>query len=540
MKPKVPEHEVGTDVIVELPELDHKGPTKTHLTNTMDGANGSLKQNTARGAVFSSSAQAVSFVLRTMSMIILARLLFPKDFGLVGMVTAATGFLGLFRDAGLSLATIQHKSITKEHVFTLFWVNLGVGCVLAALCAIIAPVLVSFYHEPRLFWISITVGIGFIFQGGSAQHRAILQRNMRFRNLALIDTISWAGSIALAIGMALTGFGYWALVAMTIAQTVLNSGGTWLAEGWMPGAPGRLTEIRSMLRFGGAVSLNTVLSYLAYNTDKILLGRFWGAATLGIYGRAYQLANLPTENLNSTLALVAFPALSRLQNEPARLKNYFLKGYRLFLSLNVPITVSFALFADDVIGVFLGSRWHEAAGVFRLLAPTITVFGLINPFFWLLLATGQVRRSLKMALVLTPIIICGYALGLSYGPRGVAGGFSAAMVLVAGPLLYWAQRGTVVSWSDILSSTMPSLVSAAAATIPTLLAANLFFVRIVPTLLRLATGTTFFLAIYLIVLLFVMKQLPLYQSFLRELGFWPLSRMRREPLQPAVVGSAAE
>jgi len=525
MRQNVPELQI--DEVGEMPEPYHKGPLKSDGAKILASVGGSLKQNTARGALFSSSAQGVSFVLRTLSMVILARLLFPEDFGLVGMVTAATGFIGLFRDAGLSLATIQRNTLTREHVFTLFWINLGVGCLLGAMSAIMAPALVNFYHEPRLFWITVTLGIAFIFQGATAQHRAILQRNMRFRKLALIDTISWAGSIALAIGLAANGFGYWALVSMTIGQTVLNSVGTWFTEGWIPGAPGPLGEIRSMLRFGGAVSLNTVLSYLAYNTDKILLGRFWGAETLGIYGRAYQLANLPTENLNSTLALVAFPALSRLQNEPARLRNYFLKGYRLFLSLNMPITVSFALFADDIIRVFLGPRWHEAAAVFRLLAPTITAFGLINPFFWLLLATGQVRRSLKMAVVFTPIIILGYACGLSHGPRGVAAGFSITLLLLVAPLLHWAQHGqhgTLINWRDISRSTVPSLVSVVVAAIGSLLCDRIF-ASIDPTFLHLAATTTFFLAIYLIVLLFVMKQTPLFKSFFYELGLWPLSRL---------------
>jgi O-antigen/teichoic acid export membrane protein len=527
MIPNVPE--LQTEVIDDLRELDHKTPDKTDRDQAVNGASGSLKQNTARGAVFSSGAQAVSFVLRTLSMVILARLLFPKDFGLLGMVTAATGFIGLFRDAGLSLATVQRDDLTKGHVYTLFWVNFAVGCLLAGLSALAAPVLVIFYHEPRLFWITVTLGLAFIFQGASAQHRAILQRNMRFRALAIIDTVSSAGSIVLAISMATTGWGYWALVAMTLGQTVLSSCGTWLVEAWKPGAPGPLADIVAMLRFGGAISLNSVLSYLAYNTDKILLGRFWGAQVLGIYGRAYQLANLPVDNLNSTLALVAFPALSRLQNEPVRLRNYFLNGYRLFLSLSVPLTVSFALFGDDIILVFLGPRWHEAAPVFRLLAPTITAFGLINPLFWLLLATGQVKRSLKMGMAIAPLIICGYAFGLSRGPNGVAASFSLTMILLAAPLiLFWAQhgpKGTVVKWKDMLRSTMPPLLSAVVAALATL-AIKGFFERLAPPILRLGVATSFFFAFYLLVLLFAMKQRPLFQSFLHEIGLWPLPRFR--------------
>src|SRR5207302_9748284 len=143
----------------------------------------------------------------------------------------------------------------------------------------------------------------------------------------------------------------------------------------------------SMLWFGGTVTLNNVVVYLAYNVDKVLLGRFWGAEALGVYGRAYQLINLPTENLNSTIGLVAFPALSRVQNDPVRLKSYFLKGYSLFLSLVLPITVACGLFAEDIIRVFLGAQWHEAARIFRLLAPTILAFAVVHPCGWLMQAT---------------------------------------------------------------------------------------------------------------------------------------------------------
>jgi len=488
----------------------------------MDTVSGSFRQKTARGALVSSGAQVVSFILRTFSMVVLARLLLPKDFGLVGMVTSATGFIGLFRDAGLSLVTIQRDSITKEHVSMLFWVNLAVGCILAALSAAMAPALVAFYHEPSLFWMTVAIGTAFIFNGATAQHRALLQRNMRFLELALIDTVSSAISIVVGIIMAAAGCGYWALVGMIIGQAALSSCGTWLTGGWVPGVPRLLPGIGSMLRFGGTVSLNSVLAYLAYGTDKILLGRFWGAEMLGIYGRAYQLANLPTENLNSTLGLVAFPALSRLQNEPSRLRSYFLKGYTLFLSLSMPISMSIALFADDIVLVFLGPRWHEATAIFRLLAPTVMAFGLINPFSWLILATGQVQRSLRMALIITPVIIFGYALGLSRGPSGVAAGFSITMLLLIVPFLLWARHGTAITTRDIFRAAMIPLVSVGAAALPTIAAYGLFE-QISPPFFRLLTSTSSFFAIYLLVLLFVMRQRSLFQGFLRQLGLWPLA-----------------
>ena len=141
-----------------------------------------LKKKTARGALISAFGQGASLFFRMGSMVVMARLLVPEDFGLVGMITACTGFLGLFRDAGLSMATVQRASITRAQTSMLFWINLAVGGLLAALSAAIAPILVGFYHEPRLLWATIVLGLSFVFNGAGAQHRAVLQRDMRFAN----------------------------------------------------------------------------------------------------------------------------------------------------------------------------------------------------------------------------------------------------------------------------------------------------------------------------------------------------------------------
>ena len=167
-----------------------------------------------------------------------------------------------------------------------------------------------------------------------------------------------------------------------------------------------------MMRFGGTVTLVGLVVYVASNFEKVLLGRFWGVAALGIYGRAYQLINIPTDNFNSAAGEVAFSALSRLQDDRIRLRTYFLKGYSLVLAMTLPITIACALFADDMIVVFLGPKWMAAAPIFRLLAPTALVFAVANPLAWLVCSLGLVTRSLKMSLVIAPLMIAGYVMGL--------------------------------------------------------------------------------------------------------------------------------
>src|SRR5215831_12733223 len=288
-----------------------------------------LKHKVIRGGFAKALAQGANLVLRMGSLMVLARLLAPRDFGLVGMVTAFTGVLNLFRDFGLSSATVQRGDVTEEQISTLFWINVLVGLILGGLLMCMAHFLALFYHEPRLLWVSIVLGTSFIFNGAGVQHTALLERQMRFTALATIDTIALLSSITIGIIMAVTGFGYWALVAAAVSMPLITTSCLWLVTRWIPGRPRSKVGLHSILRFGGTFTLVNIIVYVSYNLEKVLLGRFWGADLLGLYGRAYQLITLPTDNLNSAFWGVAFSGLSRVRDDLDRFKNYFLKGYSL-------------------------------------------------------------------------------------------------------------------------------------------------------------------------------------------------------------------
>ncbi len=475
-----------------------------------------IKGKTIRGGLAKIGAQATTFSLRLGSLIALARLLDPKDFGLVGMVTAFTGILNLFRDFGLSAAAVQRVRVTEEQVSTLFWINLVVGAALTLLMVAMAPAIAAFYHEPRLVWVAILLASGFIVNAAGVQHSAVLQRQMRFTTMAGIDVLSLVLSIIIGIGMALRGCGYWALVATALVPTMVTTPCLWVASAWIPGKPQRGINMRSMLRFGGTVTLDGIVGYLANNLDKVLLGRWWGAQVLGLYGRAYQLVNLPTGNLNSAVGEVAFPALSRVQEDPVRLKRYFLKGYSLVLALTVPTTIACALFANDLIPVVLGPKWHDAILIFRLLSPTVLILALINPLGWLLLSLGMVGRNLIVDLVLGPIVIVGCVVGLPYGPVGVALGYSTALTLWFIPHIAWCVHGTVVSLRDIYrTARRPLLSGLTGAAIA--FGLQFFYEGRLSALPRLVLGNVVLFSVYLAMLLYVFRQKAFYLDLLRRM-----------------------
>jgi PST family polysaccharide transporter len=489
-----------------------------------------LKERTIRGGFAKMCAQAADFLLRVGSLMVLGRLLDPKDFGLVGMVTAIIGVFNLFRDFGLSTASIQRKEISQEQLSTLFWINILIGTILGILSLGAAPLLVRFYHEPRLLRVTVVLSVGFVVNAVGIQHSSLLQRQMRFVTLAVIGVLSTLISSLAGIGLARAGWGYWALVWMGIAAPAVMTAGLWLATRWIPGKPCKHEELRSMVRFGGTVTLNGLVVYIAYNLEKVLLGRFWGADSLGIYGRAYQLINIPTDNLNAAVGSVAFPVLSRLQEHAASLKGYFLKAYSLVLALTLPVTVACALFGQDIILALLGPKWTEAAPIFQLLAPTMLALALINPFSWLLFALGLVGRSLKIAFAIAPLTIAGYALGLHYGPKGVAIGYSAAMALWVVPHILWCIQGTIISPRDILQAVRPPVISILVAG-PLAFASQFSYHHLLPQLPRLILECTTLMAAYFGMLCYVMKQKAFYLNLIRSLK--PTPAAAKETLVPA-------
>jgi O-antigen/teichoic acid export membrane protein len=473
-----------------------------------------LKERAIRGGFAKVCAQAANVIIRIGSLMVLARLLDPKDFGLVGMVTAFTGVLNLFRDFGLSSATVQRVDVTDEQISTLFWINILVGVILGLLLTAMAPIVVAFYHEPNLFWVTIVLAAAFISNAAGVQHSALLQRQMRFTALATIDIISLVVSTSLGIAMAVVGFRYWALVAAAVSLPLVTTLCLWLTTGWIPGRLRTGVGLRSMIRFGGTLTLISVFVYIAYNLEKVLLGRFWGAGAVGLYGRAYQLINMPTENLNSAVGEVAFSGLSRVQNDPRLLRNYFLKGYSLVLALTIPITIASAVFGNDLILVLLGPKWKDAAGIFRLLAPTILIFALINPLGWLLFSLGMLGRSLRVALVLAPVVIGGYVLGLPYGPKGVAFAYSSVMTLWVVPHIAWGVHGTVISLRDIATVVSRPFVSGIVAA-ALACGVQFFFGQSLSPLARLILGATVLLSAYVGTLFYVMGQKAVYVNLLR-------------------------
>ncbi|MHB2025446.1 MAG: lipopolysaccharide biosynthesis protein [Elusimicrobiota bacterium] len=412
-----------------------------------------MKTRAVRGGIVTFAGQGIKFVLQMSSTMVLARLLTPRDFGLVAMVATVTGFVLIFKDLGLSAATVQKAEITQEQISTLFWINAGLSAILALLTVVLAPIIVWLYKEPKLFWITIALAGGFIFNGLSVQHQALMSRQMRFSALTSIDIVSAFGGIAVGIVCARAGFGYWSLVWMQLTTPLITLIGIWLVSGWRPGLPVRRSGVRTMLAFGGNLTGFSIVNYFSRNFDNILLGRYWGADTLGLYSKAYSLLLFPMGQITAPISAVAVPTLSRLQNDPERFRRYYLKAVKFIAYASMPLVVAMGVLSHEIILLVLGRQWLGAGPIFTVLAAAAILQPAASTVGWVYVSLGQTQRMLAWSYIATPFAIVSFALGLHWGGIGVAIGYSIYNFLLAYPELVFAFKNSPITAGDVLQIT---------------------------------------------------------------------------------------
>lgn len=414
-----------------------------------------------RGGAFTVGSQASQFIIGLLATMVMARLLTPRDYGLIGMVTVVTGFLTIFKDIGLSRVTIQRNVLTHDEASSLFWINGAVGVVIALLTAAIAPLIARFYGEPRLTNITIALASGFLVSGFSVQHLALLRRRMRFGILAVNDVFSVTLSSIVGITMAYEQMSYWAIVGNQLTFTISGALLAWTVCRWRPSLPKRSTPVREMLAFGGNITGFTVLNYFSRNTDDLLIGRFWGSQQLGLYAKAYQLLLFPLNQINLPVGGVAVPTLSRLVDEPERYRAAFARTLDKIVLITMPLVVFLMVTSDWLIAVVLGAQWVGAAKIFMWLA----IAGFVQPIGyttgWLFTSQNRTGELLRWGVMSSFLAVGSIAAGVHWGAEGVAKSYGLTSALITTPLnLWWVGRRGPVRTLDFYKTSAPFAVSA--------------------------------------------------------------------------------
>ncbi len=497
---------------------------------------GNLRKSSVRGASLMSMSRIAGMGLRFISTGILARYISQGDFGIFAMTTVISGFLSIFMDVGLTQATIQRPEINHRQVSTLFWINVALGAVIAAIFAGSAVPIAHFFHQDDLKKIIPVLALSFLFGSIALQHLALLTRNMRYSLLAVVEVTSMASGVIVAVIMARAQMGYWALVGMAVAPAVTKAIAAWIALRWVPGWPARGTGVRGMLKFGGDVLGFNIVNYFARQADTVLIGKYCGQIPVAAYDKAYNLLLMPVGQINGPLGAVAIPALSRLQDDPGRYRRYYLNAILLLSALSMPVIAAITLFADQVVLIWLGPKWANTADLFRLLALAALLGGISNPAGWLLISRGLTVRYRWLGVVNSAVIVLAFVIGLIFGPRGAGEVYSTRGVAIAYSVVmllnfipYWAVavKGTPVSLGGVFKAMITPALSCIPAALAAwgimhfsqtsmaVLTAGKLSDKLVAWLPVLGAGLAFGI-IYAVILLFGFKKLEFFRNIAGE------------------------
>jgi O-antigen/teichoic acid export membrane protein len=399
------------------------------------------------GGLVTVGAQAAKFVLNLTAAAVLARLLTPREFGLVGMVLAITGLVGLFKELGLSTATVQRDIITQQQVSNLFWINVSVSGFLTLISFGLAPLIASFYHDPRVTGIMMVLSLTFLLTGSAVQHQALLSRQMRFRALAMIEVTSMLVGFTAACCLAKLGFGYWALVAQQLVSATVSFVLMWYTSGWRPGMPKRNSGVRPMLSFGAHLTIADFIGLLLINSDSILIGRVFGAEPLGLYTRASVLLARPLQQISIPINAVLTPVLSRLQSDSERYRRTFMRTYDTLALIFFSLAALCLALARPLVLVVLGPKWSGAIPLFSAFAIVALSSPLAEVAIWLFQSQGRGREQLYNHTLGGTITLASYAIGLHWGPLGVIVATAITSMAIRMPMVYYfaGRRGPVTT-----------------------------------------------------------------------------------------------
>lgn len=413
-----------------------------------------------RGGAVSVAMQYGNGALQIAAAVILARLLAPEDFGLVAIVTVLTSFAPALIDFGLGDATAQRNTITPSQVSSLFWLSTAIGLATTIVVAASSPLIAIIYREPKLEPIAFCAAITFVLWGASNQHLALLRRAMRFGTIARIQVSGTLAGIVVAIVMALCGYGYWALVLRPIVSALWVALGAWLLCRWRPGFPIFDAEVKSMVRFGLHVVGFSVTYTLARAVDRIGLSLFYRPDVVGYYQNATTLYENSIFSVLSQLHTVGSASLSKLQSNPAALREKYEAALSALSFFMMPTAAILSVTAEDVTVLLLGEKWRVAGSLLSIIALRGIFQVIEGSQGWVHLSIGRADRWQKWGIVSLCVQVVALFGGLPFGAKGVAAATVIASLLIAVPSIVYAGRPIGIGTALVMRAVGRQLIGA--------------------------------------------------------------------------------
>lgn len=369
----------------------------------------SLKNKTVKGIVWSSverfSVQGIQFLV----MIVMARLLTPKDYGLVGMVAIFIAVAQSLVDSGFSQALIRKQNRTETDNSTVFYFNIVVGILLYLVLFAIAPWVADFYNSPELTALMRVICLSVVFNSFVVVQRALLTVNIDFKTQAKASLTAAVVSGVIGIGMAYSGFSYWSIVAQQLVNLGLNTLLLWIFTRWRPRWIYSWGSFRELFTFGSKLMVSGLLDVVYRNMYLLVIGKVFTASSLGYYTRANQFAEFPSSNLTGIMQRVTYPVLCQIQDDDERLAQIYRRFLRLSAFLIFPLLVGLSAVAEPFVLLLLKEQWLFAATLLQIICFAMMWYPIHAINLNLLQVKGRSDLFLRLEIIkkaIAVLILC--------------------------------------------------------------------------------------------------------------------------------------
>ncbi|HEY5520300.1 MAG TPA: lipopolysaccharide biosynthesis protein [Candidatus Limnocylindrales bacterium] len=464
---------------------------------------GALQKRVAQGLTWTFVDTWGSQFMSLIIFAILAHLLTDVDFGLVALAAVFVQFAQLFVDQGLGDALIQRKAITRLQIDTAFWVAVVTGAGIMVLGIALAWPISSLVAQPKLAPIIAVLSVNFLVVAVSSVQMALLQREMRFKSLALRRLVALATGGVIGVGAAFAGWGAWALVAQQVSYGVVSVFMLWTVSPWRPGLQWSRSDFRELFSFGINVVGGDVLNFLSRNSDNLLVGAVLGAGPLGLYAIGYKILDTTQALLVNAARKLAFPVFSRIQNDPERSRRAYGRVNRVLSVVILPGYIGLALVAQEAIVTLFGAKWADSgpvAATLYLIGPVLTLQVFSGA---LLNAAGHPEITFRFRIVTTTVHIVGFLIAVTVFRDiiAVAAAFVIGSYLMLPLNLYLQHRYAGISvfehlWQLRWMALCTALMAAAVLGVKLVLASHLH--PVILLVVEVAVGVVLYSALLLI------------------------------------------
>lgn len=429
-----------------------------------------------KGARWTSLASVSIQLVRIVSGAIIADLLGPSEFGIVGLVTVVTLFVEIIKDLGFSLAVVQaEKRPSDAQLSSLFWLNVAFGLAISVGLFVLAPPLASLLNSDEIVGLLRFAGLGFLLSAPSVVHTGLLRRELRFEALTYIRYLQLIGLVVVPVVLAAMGFGAWSIVWGANVTAVMTGVALMVANPWRPSFRFSMGDVAPFLGFGGTVSVTRVVNYFSQNGDRILVGSWLGTVALGYYNLGFRLVLMPVRLFGIVAVEVLMPAMSRFQSNTARMGRVYLRTIGLVSVTSIAAMMFIAANAEALIDLVFDEVWLPASDTVTILAFAGCFQGIIGVTPPVLMALGRTRLLLASAVSLCAVSVTAYTIGAQFDVESVAVSFLIALAVMSIPYVAIPARLLGVRPMQLLAALAPSVLLGAAV-YGSITAARLFLV----------------------------------------------------------------